>query len=748
MTILRTLGTGGNYSDLTPALTWLTSQGGFTEDVEFRAITAFTISSHESGTIGPLNGFTFKFTSSIPHDNNPNGGNIITTSDRIEININNTTGGTVLIEGLNIKSTYHPGAASSLFNIFTFGNPTANMYYIYNKIIAENQESTPLRVKFFATGFNNTYSNYRILNSKLYGFEEFCQLPLTTNTNIVVENTVLDNMYSGINLDTILTMQLNIIFRNSVSIRTGFTDDWIIGSNLQTLTIENCADNDNSLTYGSNNQNGISYLKNFQSVDINSSYYLRFIFGTERNGVYSEGATELGTSGIAPSYAGVTDIAGNSRPDASGRYSIGAESQEYISITTLQTHTTNQDISMPNTINNYNKQKKKDIVKIIITDRNNEIFSDDNQFTQYSFDSQYGSVSSVFNVTLTNPKKKIEVGFGIQLLINGIIAYRGIIELKSHVISKDTNQVILSGKDRSSILVEGYLNSYKDFNNEYPKDIIDNLINQTNFYVKSKGSITSTVDATGFNDSDDIISRNSAILDDVNNSDTLNERNDVTTYDSEFENLSIIPNYKISMGDTAYNKISQLVKSRGYEILYQPNGTLYIGDLQKKRTADKIIYEITNRQNGESNNVLSASKNEDISGRYSTVSIAAQAESYRWSASKTSVNEEAIAIDSTMPYKKYYAEQINDTEGSAENYAIRTREDQRIAGYEIMYEVYGHTADNGELWDINRYVNVFDEMYEVYKSFVIYGRMFVFDADTGTRTILRISHERIKKLSI
>lgn len=386
-------------------------------------------------------------------------------------------------------------------------------------------------------------------------------------------------------------------------------------------------------------------------------------------------------------------------------------------------------------------------VIIYITDRSGKIISSENKFISYHFDTGISAVASAFNLTLSDLKADIQTGYGIQFLINNKIQFRGIIQRKTRAFGKNQRGIQLSGKDRSSILVESYCNNFKDFYDQKPMDIIDELINQTNFYTKQKGTVEESADLTGFNDVTDINNHNSTILSDVNNSDTISERLDVTTYDDDFQALPNKKHFKIDIGDTVYSKIQELVEASGYEILYQENGTLYVGDLNKKRYADRIVYNIINRENGVGNNVERGSLGEDDSGRYSTISISSQAEGSSYD-SGSHVNKETIATDSTLRGKKYYARHINSDEGDPEKIAIQTRENQRIAGYQLTYEVPGHIGDNGEVWTVNRYVNVEDEILDVHRHLVLYGRAFTFDDMRGSKTILRLSHEKIDTLEL
>ncbi len=388
-------------------------------------------------------------------------------------------------------------------------------------------------------------------------------------------------------------------------------------------------------------------------------------------------------------------------------------------------------------------------VKIIITDYQGKIVSEKNEYSAYSFDTQYGAVADAFNLTLVKTETDIEPGYGVQFLINGKTAFRGIIQKRDKQSSKNDIRYSLSGKDRAGILVEAFCNEFKDYTNTAPKTIIDALINQTTFLTKPKGTLSEAADTTGFNNSTDITDRNAALLADVNESETASRLEDKTYYDDEFTALAVKPKFKISPGDMVFQKIDELVRSVGFEILYQENGTLYIGDLNKKRYDDKVIYKIVYRKDGKGNNVETANFIEDISGRYSTVSATSQSEGYRYTSAFPHVNKEKIATDSTLDYKKYFHAHVNDDDAeSPENVAIRIREDQRLAGYQLIYETPGHTSPSGELWKINRYVNVYDEINKIYEHLVLYGRTYVFSEDTGRGTILRLSKERLNVLTI
>lgn len=372
------------------------------------------------------------------------------------------------------------------------------------------------------------------------------------------------------------------------------------------------------------------------------------------------------------------------------------------------------------------------MIKIEIYKPSGELVSDSNQYKSYSFDSQYGVPADAFSAVLVDNNADIQAGYEIKFFVDGAVGFRGIVERKQRSYSKTGRTVTISGKDRSFVLVKGYCSSFKDFNNQVPKTITDNLIGQTNFYTKKKSDTDEKSDSTGFNSSTDLDSVNSAIQADIDGNEFLNSVTDRTIYDQDFTGLSARVHFKISIGDKVWDKILQLVSSVGYEILYQENGSLYIGDLQKKRLDENIIHELTRKKDG-SGNILECDEVDDISGRYSSVSVYSTPEGNTGIIASIGTSQ-----DSTVPIKSNQSVTSNNDNTSAQKMAIKLREEQRQDGYSINYTVAGHIAENGKIWSINRTVNIQDDFIDVSKTMIIYGRTFVFSEGGGAKTILRI----------
>ena len=380
-----------------------------------------------------------------------------------------------------------------------------------------------------------------------------------------------------------------------------------------------------------------------------------------------------------------------------------------------------------------------DTVKILITDYLGNVISSDNQYSDYSFNFDSNNICSSFSLTLVNVDFSVVPGNLVLLLINNNLEFTGIIQRKQRTTSKGSDTVTLSGKDRACILVESYCNNFKDFVRKTPRFIVDSLIGQTEFYTKPKGSVDQIADTTGLSSSEDVSDRNAAALADVNNANTVPSPDYVTTYDESFYNLPAKTSFKINVGDMVFDKINQLVKALGFEVLYENSGSLYIGDLNKKRYYDPVEYSITYRRDGVGNNILSSDFTDDISGRYSSIMVSSQSSG----ADDTPINSFKTAKDSTVPNIKFMAMQINDENESAGITAIQEREDQHIDGFSLSYTLQGHTVDSGEPWKINRYAHVYDDINDIQQVLVVYSVAFSFSMSSGTTTEIILGKEKI-----
>ena len=395
----------------------------------------------------------------------------------------------------------------------------------------------------------------------------------------------------------------------------------------------------------------------------------------------------------------------------------------------------------------------KEDIEITITTREGTIVARNSRYLSYDFSTSYGTLTGSFNITYSNEDtKRIEPGQYIILRINGVLEFRGIIQRLERNITKGGITVSLSGKDRSSILVESFANKYPDYSGKTPKYIIDELIKQTNFYATGTTFYEALADTLGTELAVDLTDRNNVVQFGFAKSrfDLVSFDKEITEYDQDFEALNAIKEFKISPGDVIYDKISELVISAGFEVLYEQNGKLYIGDLAKKRKADKVTYQTTLRSDhaAERNNVIESSLADDISGRYYAVEVSCQSEGEN---SSGFIFKRKIATDTSVNVRKHFSQtvDINDDTNNViniEKLAIQIREDQRIDGFNLTHKVAGHVADNGHAWRINRYCKTVDQPNNIDTTLIVNAVTFSFSENDGATTTLGLAKERSNKL--
>ena len=395
-----------------------------------------------------------------------------------------------------------------------------------------------------------------------------------------------------------------------------------------------------------------------------------------------------------------------------------------------------------------------------------------NLFESFSFFTHYDNFCSTFTFTMVNPVIAIDVGWQVFADAGSYGRFFvGVIQKKSVSVTKSGLTLTCSGKDIGSKLVEGYINTAKDYNKKTPMSIIDELVGYTDYFTRPK-TITSLSDLTGFTDPDDLTARNTAVQADANASKTLSEKPEHKTvpkkpsyetlsqffasieYSKEFQDLKPIANFKTSIGDTVFSKISELMEITGFEI-FQEDSKIYIGDRNKIREKYRHSYSIDcwpiEDKMAIYNNIISSDLTQDISNRYSTVQVTAQSEvSY----GAGYVDDSKLATDSTAPVPKFFAQFMNvkdDTSGSIigpAKSAVQIREQQRRDGYILTYVVHHHIAQSGYPWLVNRKVYVKDRILNIRGTFVIYGVAYKFNSSSGNTTEITLSIPKNNDLNI
>lgn len=384
---------------------------------------------------------------------------------------------------------------------------------------------------------------------------------------------------------------------------------------------------------------------------------------------------------------------------------------------------------------------------IDITDRNNKIVVTEADFSEYVFEVDVFNIANAFDITLSNinsiEPSEIQQWYGVTFKVVNTVVFRGIIQRIELTGEKGSVEVRISGKNRASILVESYCTNFKDFRNATPIAIIDKLIQQTNFYPQPVSNAQTATASNDWDDSLDIDAYNDFIENSIRENKAFLTVGDITITDSSFDSLPAKSHFKIEAGDIVFEKINELVRSTGLDMMYQPDGTLFFGDISKKRLNEqpRINYKIYLYYTQESlNNVVSWNISRDTSSLYSSVTVISQ--------NQNGTNKSATVTDSTVLDKKAMIAQINDDNSSAEKEAIRIREDNKIASLSAQYVVPSHIDETGQVYLPNRSIFIYDDVNNLNGEFVLYSTVYRFSLSEGYITELEASYDRRKGVNV
>ncbi len=381
-----------------------------------------------------------------------------------------------------------------------------------------------------------------------------------------------------------------------------------------------------------------------------------------------------------------------------------------------------------------------DSVRIIITDRSGKLIIEDPNYTDYSFSSDLYTIADSFELTIIN-QLNITNWYGVQFDVNNKVAFVGIIQRSTRSVSKGVRGLTLSGKDRGSFLTESFCTTYDDFSNKTPEFIVNALIDQTAFYAQPVSNYELVVAQSNWDNVTDIQAFNLANQDNIKKNKAFLRSKNKTEFDTAFTKLSPKKHFKVEIGDRVGEKLIELVRSVGMDIVYDQTGVLFFGNIIKRRLSTSFNHKIILTEDDLGNNTLSADIDVDDSGRHSKITVFSQVQG--------ETNSSATATDSSVVDVKSMAVIINDDDGSAEKEAIRIREDQRSISFRGTYTFSGHVdKENSTLWGLNETVRMQDKINSVTGDYMTTEVNYTFSRPEGQKTEVSIALPRKEALEI
>jgi prophage tail gpP-like protein len=190
---------------------------------------------------------------------------------------------------------------------------------------------------------------------------------------------------------------------------------------------------------------------------------------------------------------------------------------------------------------------------------------------------------------------------------------------------------------------------------------------------------------------------------------------------------------QVEPGVTIFEVLSNYARSRGFMFFSLPNGTFVFG---RPKAQGAAAFSLTCRKPGPQNNILSGEESDDISRRFSQVTVMGQQQGTN-ALTTSGINTSSTVTDSTFPFYKPFVALDNNDQQSPALHARLLMEKQKHDGYTLCYKTAGHTQ-NGKAWTTNELCNVHDEVLGINGTYLIYGRTFEMSKDEGTHTYLKL----------
>lgn len=334
------------------------------------------------------------------------------------------------------------------------------------------------------------------------------------------------------------------------------------------------------------------------------------------------------------------------------------------------------------------------------------------RFTSYTVEADLYTADDAFSLALAAPEIEIKRGQRCELYVNGALELTGIIDKRARKYDKSVSLTMrIEGRDLMGLLVDSYCEEFVSVQGKKLSELAAMLLKtvpfinrkqiqyQENIVGKLKGK-KKAVDTPliGYLDTPQKISQ-------------------------------------IEPGMTVFEVLRTYSASRGLMFYALSDGTLVFG---RPKAKGEPMFTITCTKNGVGNNVLEGEEIDDISKRYSKITVLGQQQGQEdFGMDATKITTKGVVEDKEFPFYKPFVTRDNNDSQSPALHARFLSEQQRHQGYQLHYKVQGHSQNNKN-WQINELCQVRDEVLGIDGVFLIYGRTFERSRTDGTTTRLKL----------
>ena len=331
-------------------------------------------------------------------------------------------------------------------------------------------------------------------------------------------------------------------------------------------------------------------------------------------------------------------------------------------------------------------------------------------FLSYQVDADLYTAADAFHMELSDPDIKITAGMHCWLKVNGQLELTGIIDKVQRKVNKSGVSLAVSGRDLMGIAVDSCCEKWGSVSGKTLQQLAEMLLG--NVYALNRIKIEYQKNVVG----------------------KLKKSKKVgggflSGIDTPQKISQIEPGMKI------FEVLQTYAASRGMLFYSLPDGTFVFG---RPMTKGEPSYTLILRKDGIGNNVIESDVINDISRRYSKVTVVGQQQGQDFFDSATKINSPlGVAIDADFPFHKPYVTKNNNDSVSPQQHARMIMEKHRWEGLQLHYTVARHSQDKTN-WTINQLCRVKDEAQDIDGVYLIYGRTFELSKDAGPITRLRL----------
>lgn len=323
-------------------------------------------------------------------------------------------------------------------------------------------------------------------------------------------------------------------------------------------------------------------------------------------------------------------------------------------------------------------------------------------FLSYSIDADLYTPADAFRMELSAPETQVKTGMRCEVWVNGQKELTGIIDRVTRRVTKSGTTLSVEGRDLMGLLVDSCCEVFQSVKNKSLKDLAALLL-PTVPYINRK----------------QIVYQASVSGKSKTTTDLLDEPQVIQ---------------QIEPGMTIFEVLKSAAVSRGLIFYNLPDGTLIFG---RPKAKGEPLYTLQLKKDGAGNNIIDSELSEDISRRYSKITVMGQQQG-RDSVAAADIKTKAGKTDADFPFYKPYVTRNNNDETSPALMARLLMEKARQEGWQYSVLLARH-SQAGRNYTINELAAVKDEVQGLDGVYLIYGRTFELDKNMGPTTRLRLS---------